>query len=99
MAVTQFAFTTFRIYDRQTPQAATAVGTTYEIKAATGTSSATTASATGGQNICRVATDTAVYVAFGASPTASSTTGFFIPAGTTDCFVVANGDLAAVITA
>lgn len=99
MAVTQFAFGRFRIYDRQTPQAITAANATFEVKTPSGSSSATTAAAGTDDNICRVSTDTAVYVAFGTSPTASSTTGFLLPAGSTDYFVVSPTHKAAVITA
>lgn len=99
MAVTQFAFCQFRQQTGIPAQAAHAAGATWEIKTPSGSSSTTTAAAAGTQSICRVSTDTAVYVAFGTAPTASSTTGFFVPAGTTDCFVVQVGDKAAVITA
>lgn len=99
MAVTQIAFGRFRIYDRQTPQAITAANVTLEVKTPSGSSSATTAAAGTDDTICRVSSDTAVYVAFGESPTASSTTGFLVPAGATDYFIVSPGHKAAVITA
>lgn len=102
MAVTQFAFAAFRNYDRQTPQSLTFAGATFEIKTPSGTSGQTTATAsisTPGTLVCRVSTDTAVYVAFGTDPTASSTTGFYLPANSTDVFIVNGGDKGAVITA
>lgn len=99
MAVTQFAFCQFRHQTGVPAQAAHAAGATFEIKTPSGSSGATTAAAVAGQTICRVSTDTAVYVAFGASPTASSTAGFYLPANASDCFIVQVGDKGAVITA
>lgn len=97
MAVTHFAFG----FAADKPQ--TIIGVTaYETKAPSSSSSATTAAATasakGTAHICRVSTDTAVYVAFGASPTASATTGFYMPANSVDYFSINVGDKAAVKT-
>jgi hypothetical protein len=51
--------------------------------------------------MCRVATDTAVYVKFGANPNAltGTTARFFIPANGVEYFMVAPGDKAAVVNA
>lgn len=95
MAVTQFAF----VAAIEQPPVAYAANATFEIKTPSGSSSATTAVAAAGTRICRVATDTAVYVAFGAEPTASPSTGFLVPAGAVEHFHVAAGDKGAVITA
>lgn len=67
----------------------------------TSTSAQTTISAPsiGGKLGMRVSTDVPVYVAVGASPTASATSGYFVPAGGTDYIVVTAGDKAAVIVA
>jgi hypothetical protein len=94
MATTQFCFTTA---ENGLPFAYNA-NSTWEVKTPSGSSGATTAAATGGQNLCRVATDTAVYVTFAASPTATSTTGFLVPANGVEYFRVKTGDKAAVIT-
>ncbi len=95
MAVTQFCFTTAE----GILPAAYNGGSVWEVKTPAGASAATTAAATATQNLCRVATDTAVYVAFGAAPTASSTAGFYLPANAVEYFRVASGDKGAVITA
>jgi hypothetical protein len=70
-----------------------------------GTSAATTKTADGTQfnrnhqPCCRVATDTQVYVSFGASPNASSDAErFFVPANNVEYFYVKDGDKAAVVT-
>lgn len=94
MATTQFCFTTVG----DTAPVAYSGSATFEVKTPSGSSAATTAAANASQTICRVATDTAVYVAFGSSPTASSTAGFMIPANAVEYFRVASGDKAAVIT-
>lgn len=48
--------------------------------------------------VCRVATDTAVYVSFGASPNATTAaTRFFMPIGSVQFFRVNPGDRAAVV--
>ena len=95
MATTQFAFCAI---NSDADQAAYRLGATFEIKNPTGTSAATTAAANASQGFCRVATDTAVYVTFASSPTASSTAGFLVPANTVSVFRVQSGDKAAVIT-
>lgn len=95
MALTQFAFCAVD----GLPPAPYAGGATFEVKTPSGSSSATTAAATASQNVCRVSTDTAVYVAFGTSPTASSTGGFYVPANGVEYFRVGSGFKGAVITA
>lgn len=58
-----------------------------------------TAPAIGERCVARVATDTAVYVAFGTSPDASTAAArWFCPANTVSFFSVAPGDKGAVIT-
>ena len=48
----------------------------------------------------RVATDTAVYVAFGANPDATTTTGrFYLPAGSVEWYAISVSDKVAVVTA
>lgn len=95
MAVTQFAFCAVE----NIPPAPYNGGATWEAKTPAGTSSQTTASANASQGFCRVSTDTAIYVAFGSNPTASSSTGFYMPAGSVEYFRVASGNKGAVITA
>lgn len=95
MAVTQFAFLALG----EVPPVAFAANAAFEIKTPSGSSQATTATAVAGRTVCRVSTDTAVYVAFGAAPTASSTAGFYLPANAIEYFRVSSGDKAAVITA
>lgn len=60
-----------------------------------------TAPAVGTTPVCLVSTDTAVYVAFGTNPNASTGTSrrFFMPANSMMGFVVARGDKAAVVNA
>lgn len=95
MTITQFAFCAVD----NLPPAPYNGGATFESKTPSGSSAATTAAATASQNICRVATDTAVYVAFGSAPTASASAGFYLPAGSSEYFRVGTGDKGAVITA
>lgn len=95
MAVTQFAFCQV---EGMFP-APYFGGATFEAKTPSGSSSATTLAAHASQNCCAVSTDTAVYVAFGSAPTASSTGGFLVPAGGTLFVRVKSGDKGAVITA
>lgn len=97
MAVTQFAFGCAE--GGNNPPAMYFASATIETKTPSGASSATTAAAHASQNTCRVATDTAIYVAFGSSPTASSSAGFLVPANGVEYFRVNSGDKAAVITA
>lgn len=103
--ITSFTFgrPASQAYGAQVP-AMVAGSTTTEVKTANGS---TTAVAPGGPPIvCRVSTDTAVYVAFGTTPDATATasttaTGakIYMPAGTVDYFVVQPGDKGAVATA
>ena len=52
------------------------------------------------QPCCRVATDTQIYVSFGAAPNAGTDTErFLITAGATEYFYVKSGDKAAVVAA
>lgn len=95
MAVTQFAF---GVVEGMFPSMYFG-GATIETVTPSGTSAATTAAANAAQNVCRVTTDTAIYVAFGATPTASSSAGLYVPAGSVEYFRVSSGNKAAVITA
>lgn len=95
MAVTQFAF---GAVNADIPSMF-AEGATVETETPSGSNSATAAAATASQPFCRVATDTAVYVSFGAAPNAGTDTiRFFIPAGSVEYFRVAAGSKGAVIT-
>ena len=98
MAVTSFAFTS--VDDRGIP-AVIVEATVTEEKTPSGSNQATTAAATASRRMCRVSTDTAVYVSFGAAPNAVTDTGqrFYIPAGAIDAFFIDSGDKAAVVTA
>ena len=95
MATTQFAFTNlFGVV----PTMDAAVTTT-ENKTPSGTSAATTNASTSSQPLCRVATDTQVYVSFGSAPDASSdAVRFFLPAGAVEYFRVNPGSKGAVVT-
>lgn len=96
MALTHFAFC---VADDRAP-VARGVPTAAETKTPSGASAQTAVtSTTPFVGMCRVATDTAVYVAFGNNPTASAATGFLVPAGAVDYFSVAPNDKAAVILA
>ena len=56
-------------------------------------------SAAADKPMARVATDTAVYVAIGASPDATTATGrFFMPANTVEYFQIEIGNKVAVVT-
>ncbi len=95
MALTQFAFGQV---NGDIPSMF-AVGATVESEAPSGTNAATTAAATNSQPMCRVATDTDVYVSFGSAPNAGTDTiRFFVPAGSVEYFRVSPGSKAAVIT-
>ena len=97
MALTQFSFS--RIETRAVP-AVIADDAVSETKTPSGSNGTTTAAATGSRNICRVATDTAVYVSFGPAPDASTDTSrFYMPAGAIEYYVVDSGWIAAVVTA
>ena len=95
MALTQFAFGAVEGHF----EAMYFAGVTIETVTPSGTSGATTAAAHAAQNICRVSTDTAVYVTFGSSPTASSSAGLYMPANSVEYFRVKSADKGAVITA
>ena len=96
MATTHFAFCAI---NPDLPDVPYAGGATFEVKTPTASSAATTLAATASQNICRVVTDTQVYVTFAAAPTASAAAGFMCPANSISNFRVKSGDKAAVITA
>jgi hypothetical protein len=80
--------------------------TAMEEKAPTGANAVTAAAAKaanksvwGNQPICRVATDTQVYVSFGANPNAlTDGLRFLMPANSVEYFYVKAGDKAAVVT-
>ena len=75
-------------------------GATVEAETVGASNAATTAAATGGQTICRVATDTDCYVSFGSAPNAGTDTiRFLVTAGSAEYFRVSAGDKAAVIEA
>lgn len=96
MALTQFAFVTI---DGLAP-VLDVRNSTVESKVPSGSSAATTAAADKDSTVCRVATDTAVYVSFGTAPNATSDTiKFFVPAGAVEYFRVKYQDKAAVVTA
>lgn len=96
MATTHFAFCAI---NADMPLVPYRTGMTGEVKTPTSSSSATTAAANASQNVCRVTTDTQVYVAFAESPTATAAAGFMCPANSVSFFRVQSGDKAAVITA
>lgn len=97
MAITQFSFS--RIESRSV-SAVIADDTVSETKVPSGSNGTTTAAATASRNVCRVATDTAVYVSFGAAPNATSDAGrFFLPAGAIEYYVIDSGWIGAVVTA
>ena len=60
-----------------------------------------TASTGGGIQVCRVSTDTACYVSFGSNPNASTgtTVRAYMPANSTEYFVVNASDKGACVTA
>lgn len=75
-------------------------GTVTEAETISGANAATTAAATGSQNVCRVVCDTASYVSFGSAPNAGTdTVRFYMPANVVEYFRVKSGDKAAVIAA
>lgn len=103
MALTQFAFVAVGVgYGSSNIPVPIASSVTSESKTPSGSNQQTTATAPTGiaEVMCRVATDAAVYVAFGASPNALTGTSarFLIPAGGIEYFRVAPGDKAAVVT-
>lgn len=95
MATTQFAFCVMSP-EIEAPYRTAAV---VESKSVSGTNAATTAAATNAHNVCRVATDTAVYVSFAATPNAGTdTVRFLCPANSVSFFRIKAGDKAAAIT-
>lgn len=96
MAATQFAF---GCINADIDEAMFNLGATVESKAPTGSNAATTAAANASQNVCRVATDTLVYVSFGSAPNAGTDAiRFLCPANSVSFFRVSAGDKGAVIT-
>lgn len=96
MALTQFAF---MAVEGMFP-AGYAGGATVESETPSGSHVATAAAANASQNVCRVATDTQVYVSFGTAPNAGTDTiRFLVPAGSVEYFRVSSGSKASVITA
>lgn len=96
MALTQFAFGSV---GTDVPSFY-AAGSAVESEVPTATSGATATAAAATQLVCRVATDTAVYVSFGPAPNATTDTiKFFVPSGAVEYFRVSSGDKAAVVTA
>lgn len=96
MAVTQFAF---MAVEGGIP-AAYEQGATVEAETPSGTNAATTAAATGAQNVVRVVSDTACYVSFGTAPNAGTDSiRFYLPANHVEYFRVAAGSKGAVIAA
>lgn len=72
---------------------------TAETETPSGVNSATTAAAGAGQSVCRVSTDTAVYVSFGTAPNAGTDAiRFFLPANAVEYFRVQSGHKGACIT-
>lgn len=104
MALTQFAFVQVGVgYGQSNIPVPVASTVTSEGIVPSGSNQQTTAVAPTGlaEVMCRVATDTAVYVAFGSDPNALSGTGtrFFIPANGVEYFRVNVGNKAAVVNA
>lgn len=96
MAATQFAFGAM---NADNDAAMFAAGATVETETPSGTNAATTAAAHAAQNICRVTTDTLVYVSFGADPNAGiDAIRFLCPANSVSFFRISAGDKGAVIT-
>lgn len=96
MAVTQFAFCAVEglipsVYSSNAVVETVTPG---------GANVATTAASAGGLNVCRIATDTAIYVSFGSAPNAGTdTVRFYVPANGTEYFRVPVGVKAACIAA
>lgn len=96
MATTQFAFGQI---NPDMDEAMFSSGAVVESETPTGSNAATTAAASQTQTLCRVATDTLVYVSFGAEPNAGTDTiRFLCPANSVSFFRVSPGDKGAVIT-
>ena len=95
MASTQFVFGSVQ---DSTPMMY-AVGATAETETPSAVNSATTSAASATQTVCRVATDTAIYVSFGTAPNAGTDTiRFLMPANSVEYFRVSNGYKGACIT-
>lgn len=76
------------------------LGAAVESVTPSGTNATTTLVALANQRVCRVATDTQIYVSFGSAPNAGTdTVRFLVPAGGVEYFRVSTGDKAAVIAA
>lgn len=99
MALTQFCFGRVSAFSAGALIPAMTNPPSSEGIAPSGSNQTTTAVAVE-NGVCRVATDTSVYVAFGSAPNALSGTSsrFFVPAGVVEYFVVATGHKAAVVT-
>ena len=104
MATTHFAFGAALSNESANPVPAmqtTGGGIVTEALTPSGSNQQTTGSApsaTSRTPICRIATDTQVYVSFGSNPNASSdTVKFLIPANAIEYFYVKPGDKAAVV--
>lgn len=96
MAATQFAFGQV---NADIPSMF-ASGATVETETPSGSNAATTAASRADQPFCRVATDTDVYVSFGAAPDASTDTiRFLLPAGSVEYFRIPSGSKGAVVEA
>ena len=104
MALTHFTFGRADAAVHQSTTQAMIAGTfSSEGIAVSGSNQQTTVTAPtgGGIKICRVATDTACYVAFGSSPNASTGTSAraYLPANAIEYFVVNASDKGACVTA
>lgn len=103
MALTHFCFgRADASMHGSTTQAMIAGTFTSEGIAVSGSNQQTTAVApsTGGIKLCRVATDTACYVAFGSNPDATTAgTRAYLPASAVEYFVVNSADKGACVTA
>ena len=68
-----------------------------QVITSSGTSQASTATATASRNYVRIGTSANVYLAFGTAPTAVTATGYLLLAGTSEVFRVPDGWKVAVI--
>lgn len=103
MAVTQFAFVQVGVgFESSNIPVPVASSVTSEHKTPSASNQQTTATVPAGlaNPMCRVSTDTAVYVKFGTNPDATVTGArFFIPANGVEYFLVKTGEKAAVVAA
>lgn len=98
MALTHFAFCTVGI-SRNGMSVPMAVGDSVVSQGITPSASNQQTSASTLPNV-RISTDTAVYVAFGSNPDATTTTGrYYLPANAVEYFELDIGDKVAVVTA